>query len=276
MERWHRIAVPLLALLWLVSVPASAVGGYDIAHIVKRTCEPGGPLIVSDKWKPSQDRDRVITRAGEVIACPPAGTGSSFQIAAGPERIGGDAYFCTYFSLLGDDGADICLLTEAASPLKPLMTIQADRSDRLELVGIAGNDVVTVEVIPAARISGEATMIPIEPRRAARLGATRAFRYFSLPVDRSTVCANEITRVVGRDRSGRRVAEAAIPTSTPLLSAADRVPHSRSLDSQLCGSQVPSGRKDESPPQMRRALWSCVRAVSNYLRMYGIERLLSQ
>jgi hypothetical protein len=40
-EKWHRTALAVVALLWLVSFPASAVGGYDVAHIVKRTCEPG-------------------------------------------------------------------------------------------------------------------------------------------------------------------------------------------------------------------------------------------
>jgi hypothetical protein len=243
METWHWRALPVVALLWLVSFPAPAVGGYDIAHIVKRTCEPGGPLIVADKWKRPQDRDRVVTEPGEVIACPLAGPRNSFQIAAGPERIGGHDLLCTYFSLLGDDGADICSDTESAdgagSLVKPLMTIQADESDRLELVGIVSDDVATVAVAPAARISGELTLIPIERQRAARLGATRAFRYFSLTVDRHAVCADETPRVVGRDSSGRRIAESAVPTTTALLSAADRVPYARSLDGALCASRVP-------------------------------------
>lgn len=231
----------MVALLWLVSFPASAIGGYDIAHIVKRTCEPGGPLIVTDKWKRPQDRDRVITEPGEVIACPPAGPKNSFQIAAGPERIGREAQLCTYFSLL-DDGADACFGAESADgarPLvKPLMTIQADRSGRLELVGIVSDDVVTVAVAPAARIAGQPTLIPIERQRAARLGATAAFRYFSVTIDRRTLCADEAPRVLGRDSSDRRIAEGAVPTSTRLLSAADRVPYARSLKA-LCGSRVP-------------------------------------
>jgi hypothetical protein len=121
--------------------------------------------------------------------------------------------------------------------VKPLMTIQADQSGRLELIGIVSNDVATVTMAPAG-ISGEPTLIPIERQRAARLGATRAFRYFSLTVDRRTLCADEDPRVLGRDRSGRRVAESAVPASTGLLSVADRVPYARSLDGALCGSQV--------------------------------------
>jgi hypothetical protein len=243
METWHWIALAVVALLWLVSFPASAVGGYDIAHIVKRTCEPGGSLIVEDKWKRPQDRDRVVTEPGEVIACPPAGPRNSFQIAAGPERFGGEAVLCTYFSLLGGDGADLCFDTESAdgagSLVKPLMTIRADQSDRLELVGIVSDDVATVAVAPAAGISGELTLIPIERQRAARLGATRAFAYFSLAVDRRTVCAYEAPRVLGLDSSGQRIAESAVPTTTALLSAADHVPYARSLDGALCGVRVP-------------------------------------
>jgi hypothetical protein len=142
----------------------------------------------------------------------------------------------------GGDGADLCFDTESAdgagSLVKPLMTIQADQSDRLELVGIVSDDLATVAVAPAAGISGELTLIPIERQRAARLGATRALGYFSLTVDRRTLCADEAPRVLGRDSSGRRVAESAVPASTGLLSVADRVPYARSLDGDLCGSPV--------------------------------------
>jgi len=199
-------------------------------------------LIVADKWKRPQDRDRVVTEPGEVIGCPPAGPKNSFQIAAGPERIGGEAQVCTYFSLLDGDGADTCFGTESAegagSLVKPLMAIQADQSGRLEVVGIVSDDVATVAVARAAGSSAELTRIPIEPQRAARLGATRAFRYFSLTVDRRTLCADEAPRVLGRDSSDRRIAESAVPTSTRLLGAADRVPYARSLKA-LCRSRVP-------------------------------------
>ena len=36
----------VLALLWLVAFPASAPAGYDVAHTLERTCEPGGRLTV--------------------------------------------------------------------------------------------------------------------------------------------------------------------------------------------------------------------------------------
>jgi hypothetical protein len=243
METGHRTILGVVALLWLVSFPASAAAGYDIAHIVERTCDPGAPLIVADKWKSPQDRDRVITERGEVIACPPARPTKSFQIAAGPERIGGKAHLCTYFSLLGGDGADVCVDTEAAagarSLVKPLMTIQVDQSGRMELVGIVSDEVATVAVVPAAGISGELTMVAVERQRAARLGATRAFRYFSLTVDRRTLCADEAPRLLARDSSGRRTAERAVPATTALLSTADRVPYARSVDGDLCGPAVP-------------------------------------
>jgi hypothetical protein len=241
-EKCRRTVVPVAALLWLVSFPASAVGGYDVAHVVERTCEPGGPLIVTDEWKQPQDRDRVVTQPGEVIACPPAGPEHWFQVAAGPERIGGGTQLCTYISLRDLDGADICYGTElvggAGSLVMPLMTIQADRAGRLELVGLLSLDVATVAVAPAPGIAGDLTLISIEPQRAARLGASGGFQYFSLTVDRRTLCADEAPRVLGRDSSGRRVAESAVPISTRLLSAADRVPYARSLEA-LCGSRAP-------------------------------------
>jgi hypothetical protein len=239
METRHRTALGVvLALLWLASFPASAAAGYDIAHIVERTCDPGGPLIVTDKFKEPQDRDRVVTEPGEVIACPPASETRPFQIAAGPERIDGKAYLCTYFSHLGADGADVCLDADAAagarSPVQPLMAIQADQSGQLALAGIVSDEVETVVVAPAPRNSGKPTMIPIERQRAVRLGAAGAFRYFSLTVDRRTLCADEPPRLVARDSSGRRIAEPEVPATTRLLSTADRVPYARSLDGDFC------------------------------------------
>jgi hypothetical protein len=229
--RWT--AVPVVVLLSLMASPASAVAGYDIAHIVKRTCEPGGPLLVAHRW--TQDLGGELTKPGEVIACPPAGRSAWFQLAAGPERFGGDAMLCTYFSLRGLDGADLCDYTRGPR-VKPFMAIQTDRPDRLELAGIVSAEVASVAVDPSA---GRGTLIPIGRQRAARLGATRAFAYFSLPVDRRALCAGEL-RVVARDSSGRRIADSAIPSTIRLLSAADRVPHSRSLDGEFCEAPATS------------------------------------
>lgn len=182
----------------------------------------------------------MITEPGEVIACPPAGPKSSFQIAAGPERIEREPYLCTYFSLHDGDGADTCFDTDSAeggrSLVRPLMTIRADQSGRLAVAGIVGDDVAAVAIAPGAGISREKTVIPIDRRRGARLGATRAFGYFSLTVDDRTLCADERPRVLGRDSTGRRIAESTVPLSTPLLSAADRVPYAGSLKA-LCGSR---------------------------------------
>jgi hypothetical protein len=243
MATGHRTVIGVVGLLWLASFPALAAAGYDIAHSIERTCVPGGRLIVADEWKSPQDRGRVVTEPGEVIACPPARPAKSFQIAAGPERIGRKTHLCTYFSLLGGDGADVCSDTEPAdgarSLVQPLMAIQADQSGRLELVGIVSDEVATVAVAGAAGISGDLTMIAIEPQRAVRLGATRAFRYFSLTVDRRILCAGEAPRLLARDSSGRRITERAVPATTPLLSTADRVLHARSLDGDLCASAVP-------------------------------------
>lgn len=140
------------------------------------------------------------------------------------------------------DGADICFSidpTDAAGSLvKPLMAIRADRSGRLAVVGI-GRDDVAAAVAPAAGISRKPTVIPIDRQRAVRLGATRAFSFFSLIVDRRTLCADEPPRVLGHDGSGRRLAKSRVPISTRLLDVADRVPYSRSLEA-LCGPPVSS------------------------------------
>ena len=80
-------------------------------------------------------------------------------------------------------------------------------------------------------------MVTIGRQRAARLGATRAFHYFSLTVDRRTLC--EAPRLQARDSSGRRIAERAVPATTALLSTGDRVPHARSLDGELCEPPAP-------------------------------------
>jgi hypothetical protein len=234
MERVLRTALPVVGLLWLLFLPASASAGYDIAHIVERTCEPGGPLIVADEWKDPQDRDRVITEPGEVIACPPTGPENSFQIAAAPERIGREPYLCTYFSLFNGDGADICFNGDgAASLVEPLMAIRAGRADPLALAGIVSDDVATVALGPTGGGSLEPMLVPIEAQRAERLGATSAFSYFSLSVERRTVCADERPQLVGRGTSGRVVAESPVPISTPLVDATDRVPYARSLQA-LC------------------------------------------
>ena len=93
------------------------------------------------------------------------------RIAAGPGRIRRETLHCTYFSLLGDDGADVCLDAEGAGArVRPLMAVQADRSDRLALVGVVSADVASVAMASAA-----GPVIPIERDRAARLGATRAY-----------------------------------------------------------------------------------------------------
>jgi hypothetical protein len=246
MDTRHRTALLAVAVLWLMSAPAAALGGYDVAHIVKHTCEPGGSLIVTDKWKLPQDRDRVVTEPGEVIACPT----DVLQIAAGPDRIGGEAMLCTYFTLRGGDGADLCLDPGSVSSVRPLVAIQPDRSDRIELVGIAGAEVATVS---AAGTTAE--LIPIERRRAARLGATRAFAYFSLTVDRRTFCADGALRLVGRDRAGRRIAASTVPARIAVLSAVDRLPHARF---DLCDKPAARAWLTETAALVRRLLRSLI------------------
>jgi hypothetical protein len=169
-------------------------------------------LLVADKWGTG-------TVPGEVIACPPAGRRTWFQIAAGPERVGDDAMVCTYFSLRGADGADVC--TDLEPQVNPLMAIQADGSDRVELAGIAPADMAI------AAGAGRLTLIPIARGRAARLGARRAFAYFSLRVDRHALCAGDV-RLAGR-----------------------RVPHTRSLGGALCERPAALARLTEALAGLR-------------------------
>jgi hypothetical protein len=242
-DRLHRSAIALGGLLLLASFPAAAVGGYDIAHIVKRTCEPSGPLIVTDEWKSHRDRDRLITEPGEVITCPPGGPKNSFQIAAGPEPIGPDTYLCTYVSLLSGDGADTCVTTDSDngedSFVDPLMAVRTDRSGTVALVGIVGDDVTSVSTAPPAAPAPDGTFVPIDAKRAAGLGATHAFSYFSLDIESAAFCADEPPRLLARNSPGQVVAESLVPMSTGLLDAADQVPYARSLK-DLCSSPVPS------------------------------------
>lgn len=243
-RRSRGTALAFIGLLWLWW-PAAAVGGYDIAHIVERTCEPGGSLIVTDAYKRPRDRNRLITKPGEVIACPSIGRDGSFQIGAGPEWIGREPYLCTYVSLLAGDGADSCSTTDSrqspAPMIQPLMTIRVDDSGLVGLTGIASADVAAVAVTPVSNGAPEASMFSIDGDRAARLGAGRAFGYFSLNVDTRTLCAEEPATLVGRDGSGGRIAESAVSISTRLLDSADGVPYARSLKA-LCGSQAPRER----------------------------------
>lgn len=242
MEKTCRMAPLLIALLCLVAVPGPAIAGYDIAHIVERTCDPGGALIVTDKWKASKDQGEMITEPGEVVGCPPAGPGDAFQIAAGPEGIGRESYLCTYVSLFNGDGADVCSATDSVGGEKalvqPMVVVLPEESGRLMLIGTISDKIATVELAPPGSGSEEATVIPIDLDQATRLGAPRAFGYFSLPITRPTLCADNRPRVLGRDSSGRRIAESRVPRSSWLLSAADRVPHATSLR-ELCGPSPP-------------------------------------
>ena len=222
-------------------MPASAPAGYDIAHIIERTCEPGGPLIVTDEWKREQDRDRLITEPGEVIACRALGAENRVQIAAASERIGRESYTCTYFSLSGRDGADTCSDLGAPSgdsPLRLLMALRAEPPGRMLLAGIVDEETETVALAPSSEADRAPILIPIEPTRAARLGAPRAFRYFALGADRPILCGDDPPRLIARDGAGHRLAETGVPRSTRLLEEGDGVPHSRSLGA-LCGPPGP-------------------------------------
>jgi len=238
MGKARRTAPLVAAVLGLAFLPASAGAGYDIAHIVERTCEPGGPLIVADEWKQPKARDRVLTEPGEVIACPSVGAKTRYQIAARSHR-------CAYFSLFNGDGADICLIRTnlaggAGAVVEPLIAIAAGRSERLAVAGIVSEEVATVAVTPTGRRSPEATVIPVAPDQAERLGAPAAFGYFSVAVDRGTLCADRHARVLGRDSSGGRVAASEVPASTRALSAADDVAYAHSLR-RLCESAASGG-----------------------------------
>ena len=223
------------ALICLITVP-SAVAGYDTAHIVKHTCAPGGPLIVTDDWKQPKDRDRVITEPGEVIGCPPAGAKDSFQIAAGPERFGPDRSLCIYFSLFNGDGSDSCWettsITGSEAQVKPTMLIRPDRSPSLWLAGIASDEVARVSTRPAES----------PPERDVR--ASGKVTYFALTVDARDVCTDDPIRVLGFDGPGNTVAESTVSANMRLLSAEDRVPYAGSLK-RFCASRV---REPTTPP----------------------------
>jgi len=222
-DRRFRTAILFAALLSLVTA-RPAVAGYDIAHIVKRTCVPGGPLIVTDEWKQPKDRDRVVTEPGEVIGCPPAGSKDSFQIAAGSERTGRDRFLCTYLSLFNGDGSDSCWETrsfgDSQPQIQPLRLIRPDRSPILWLVGIASEEVARVSTRPGPR------------PREQDLRASGGLNYFAVTVDREDLCADPPLRILGFDDVGRMVADSTVSTKIGLLSATDRVSYANSMNRQ--------------------------------------------
>jgi hypothetical protein len=231
----------MAALLWLLASPAEALSGSDVAHIIKRTCDPGGPLITMDRWK------EFGTRQGEVIACRPAGE-SWFQIAAGAERFGKRPMHCSYFSLRNGDGADLCSpIDRAGSFVQHLMAVRADRSGRMALAGIVSDDVATVRGEP---------VIPIGRERAARLGARRPLAYFSVTVPLRALCADPAPRLVARDARGRRVAHVRVDTYLMWLSVTDRVPYARSL-----GAVCPWPEPPVSQTQLVAGVQALIRAL---------------
>lgn len=206
-------------MLFSVVSCAHAFGGYDVAHIVKRTCKPGGPLIVTDDYKGPRDDDRRVTEPGRVIGCPPAGPRQSFQIAAGPQRIGRDWCACTYFSLFNGDGADVCSPIRGDAPetrVDPLMAVDADDSDRIAVGGTVSADVETVVVDEGA----SSRVVGIGPKRG----------YFSVAVEGSTLCSGDPLTLRGRDGSGHEVAAARVQLSMSALATDDHATYARSLN----------------------------------------------
>jgi hypothetical protein len=199
---------------------------------------------VAKEWR--QATGRLGLGVGDVIGCPPAGRQGRFQIAAGPERIGGDLYACSYFSLFNGDGSDLCsspgLDLTADSLARPLMAVRAGRAGPLALVGFAGRHVASVGLNGGNRDDDRWTY-RVAAAQAAQLGASRPFSYWSLKVDRGALC-DVGARLVVRARSGR-VEEEPVPLSTGFLDTKGRATYARPLRS-LCGSRmIAAGLDDE-------------------------------
>lgn len=169
-------AIVLTVSIWVLFAPAPARGGYDIAHIVEMTCDPGGPLIVTDDWKAPEDRDRVVTEPGEVIGCPRVGAASYQLAAARADGCPATAHLAAYFTVGEVDGGDVSCIESGAPDVSPVMAIRTDRRGAIAVAGVATADV------PGA------ALIPIDRERARRLGASGAFRFFTLPMSEQRLC----------------------------------------------------------------------------------------
>ncbi len=200
----------LVAIALLAALTADrAAAGYDIAHAVERTCEPGGPLLFRDEFKARDDR---LTTPGAVIACPKGGLDEQLQIAAGPERIGGDRYLCTYYSHQNGAGHDLCsAATSRSSGISVLQAVRSERHrDEVVLVGAVDPSLARIDAAPrglfrAVRSAGAPLMIPVDASTAAAIGGVVPFSYFTLQIPVWDLCEADRPRLIARDSSGKVV-----------------------------------------------------------------------
>ena len=199
-------AVGALALAVPISTPA--VAGYDIAHAVQRTCDPGGPLVFSRSY--SNELTRV---PGRVVGCPPGVLDRRLQIGVGPERIGNEDYLCTYYSHMGGAGRDTCWIEGSLPRVFALQAVAIDGStDKLAIVGAADRSIRRIDLAPTELFRAARRTDPVR-----RVPGPGGFDYFVIAAPQWEVCVNPEPRLLARDREGRIVATERLDRDIPVM-----------------------------------------------------------
>lgn len=146
--------VAALAAAMLCLPPAAGAGG-DVSSVTRVTCEPGAKLEISGAWKRSTRTARMwLNERAEVLGCVRvAGANAEVQLAAGPERISGDRFLCTYLIIRDSSwrsDQDLC-----HSP-----------TSRSALTGADSIDPLALAMPPAAERAGELLAVVLAPLEA--------------------------------------------------------------------------------------------------------------
>jgi hypothetical protein len=215
-------------MVWLV-MPASAGAGFDTSHAVERTCEPGAPLVYSERYSAPGE---TTTVPGTVIGCPPGPLERRVQIATGPGRAGADNYFCVYWSHRNGAGRDSCW-TQERPPVFALQAVARSQEGEVAVAGAADRSVRRIDLAPrelfrAARAAG--------PLHFTRSDGRSDF--FALTVPIWDLCIAEKPRLIARDATGRVVHTQRIDRGLPLMDG----PGSAGAVARECEVEIPRAR----------------------------------
>jgi hypothetical protein len=221
-----RIAAAL-ALTACLAAPGSAGAGYDIAHAVERTCEPGAPLVFSEQYA---GKGKTITVPGAVVGCPLGPLEGRLQISIGPERIGEETYRCVYYSHLNGAGRDLCSSAGSDSAIGALQA--AERHDgRIAITGMTDDTVSRIDLAPRALFRATRAAGAVHYTSPAAGGP----RFFSLVTTPWELCTQSRPRLIARDSSGRIIHTQRIDHGVPLMDG----PGSVSALARLCEINTP-------------------------------------
>lgn len=200
--------------------PLPAIAGYDVSHILRQTCEPGGRLVVAKEWRRGSGSR---SRPGAVVACVGEGKAKTIQIAAGTEE-SLPGFTCTYISVDDGAGADSCFesgeLEGTPRLLTPLIAVELRPGKALAIVGQTGSDVRSVSV--RGNPQAVVRFLPVGPALARRIDAEIASTgYFVAQVRAATACEDSELTASGRDEVGRVIMRSRVNSGIRLIGASD-------------------------------------------------------